>query len=254
MRGPWDATFEHVLLAELKGLDDGVVLEPDTPLAHYGLTSLGSLQLGEKLSHHYGIAMRSFDERAFRTARSLWTFISENDAARTADANSPTGQRRSTDAAVRSLAERFAESARRHADAVCLIDGDEVLTYAQMADQAAALASVMGAGGVIAVLGEREVPTYRAYLAALYAGATVVPLSMDFPPERNAEIVRQAGEAVYPGSPVIAALSGSGPLSLNRNAGTDESSSSDAAVSSETSFSRRFFLRRAINPALAVTR
>jgi len=193
MRGPWDATFEHVLLAELKGLDDGIVLEPDTPLPHYGLTSLGSLQLGEKLSHHDGIAMRSFDERAFRTARSLWTFISENDAARTADANSPTGQRPSTDAAVRSLAERFAESARRHADAVCLIDGDEVLTYAQMADQAAALASVMGAGGVIAVLGEREVPTYRAYLAALYAGATVVPLSMDFPPERNAEIVRQAG-------------------------------------------------------------
>jgi amino acid adenylation domain-containing protein len=192
MRGPWDVTFENLLLSVLKGLDGEMAPEPDTPLVHYGLTSLGSLQLGTKLSRHYGVPMRSFNERAFRTPRSLWAFVSAHDPGHTAEANPPAA-RPAADGAVRGLAGRFAESARRYPDAVCVIDGEDTLTYAEMAGQAAALASVLGAGGVVAVLGEREAPTYRAYLAALYAGATVVPLSMDFPPERNADIVRQAG-------------------------------------------------------------
>ncbi|TPQ16139.1 AMP-binding protein [Streptomyces sporangiiformans] len=193
MREPWDTTFEHLLLSVLKEPGDGVEeLDPDTPLTCYGLTSLGSLHLGRQLSQHYGIALRSFNERAFRTPRSLWTFVSDNGPGRTADAN-PQTARQSADGALRGLADRFLESARLHPDAVCLIDGGGTLTYAEMAGQAAALASAIGTGGVVAVLGEREAATYRACLAALYAGATVVPLSLDFPPERNADIVRQAG-------------------------------------------------------------
>ncbi|NGO10414.1 AMP-binding protein [Streptomyces sp. HC44] len=211
MRGPWDTTFEHLLLSVLKepgtGPGNGVEeLDPDTPLTCYGLTSLGSLRLGRQLSQHYGVDLRSFNERAFRTVRSLWTFVSENEnenenengpghtgVAHDAHDAHPQAARQPADGTVRGLADRFLESARLHPDAVCLIDAGNVLTYAEMADQAASLASVIGTGGVVAVLGERETSTYRAYLAALYAGATVVPLSPAFPPERNADIVRQAG-------------------------------------------------------------
>ncbi|MFL6137193.1 MAG: AMP-binding protein [Frankiaceae bacterium] len=191
MPAPWDAAFERLLRSELRGADDSVALEPDMPLGYYGLTSLGYLQLGMKLSQRYGIAMHSFDERSFRTAGSLWTFVRENDAGRATGTNQATG--RQPTVAVPALLDRFTTSARLHPDAACLIDGDETLSYAEVADQASALASVIGAGGVVAVLGEREAPTYRAYLAAMYAGAAVVPLSMEFPPERNADIVRQAG-------------------------------------------------------------
>jgi amino acid adenylation domain-containing protein len=92
-----------------------------------------------------------------------------------------------------SLGALFAESARRYPDEICLIDGDKRVSYRQMAREAAALATVIGPQEIVAVLGERETPVYRAYLAALYAGAAVAPLSLDFPPERNARILSQAG-------------------------------------------------------------
>lgn len=87
----------------------------------------------------------------------------------------------------------FAQSARRYPDATCLIDGGHRVSYGQMAREAAALATAIGPQDIVAVLGEREFATYRAYLAALYAGAAVAPLSLDFPPERNARILAQAG-------------------------------------------------------------
>ncbi|WP_051796323.1 AMP-binding protein [Kibdelosporangium aridum] len=169
---PWSAEFEELLLDELALCDHTSSLEPDTPLAHYGLTSLSTLALSSKLVSRYGIDPPAFDERAFRTPRSLWKLVARTSVG---------------------LGARFAEVASRYPDEPCLVDNTGTMTYAETAARAAALASAIGAGGVVAVLGEREIATYGAYLGVLYAGATIVPLSMDFPPDRNADIVRQAG-------------------------------------------------------------
>jgi amino acid adenylation domain-containing protein len=173
---PWDSTFEQILRAQLPGAEPAA----DTPLTHYGLDSMGMLRLGRTLGQRYGIDLRSFDERAFRSVEALWAFVDRH-------ASHPPVE------LVRPLIDWFARSAVAHPDAACVIEGDRTTTYAEMAAQASALAATIGDGGVVAVLGEREAATYRAYLAALYAGAAVVPLSLDFPPARNAEIARQAG-------------------------------------------------------------
>lgn len=173
----WDDTFEGLLRPVLR-VTAGAALEPDVPLTHYGLTSLGYLELGRALSAHYGIPVSAFTERAFRTIGSLRRFVADRQAA---------------GAGQGGLGALFAESAGRYPDAICLIDGENRLSYAQMAREAAALAAVIGPREIVAVLGEREAPAYRAYLAALYAGAAVAPLSLDFPPERNARILAQAG-------------------------------------------------------------
>jgi amino acid adenylation domain-containing protein len=185
----WDNAFESLVREEL-GTDDP--LEPDRPLAHYGLTSLGCLALGRKLAERYDVPMRSFGPRTFRTARSLWTFLGAPSVAA-----EPVAVRRGVRPRIglsgRGIAHRFADSARRDPDAVCLISGGEAVTYGRMAREAMILAGTIGPGGTVAVLGDRETATFRAYLAVLFAGATVVPLSPDSPPERNADIVAQAG-------------------------------------------------------------
>ncbi len=202
MSAPWPPDFEAVLRATIPALD-GAALEPDVPLTIYGVTSLGLLGLGSAVSTRYGIPLAAFTERAFRSAGSLWALVRERatDAPPLLDATvvstvadhgpratSPDGAR-----SFPSLAERFAHTARRHPDAVAIDDGTESVTYAQLATQVADLAGQLGSGGVVAVLGERDNATYLAYLAALYAGAAVVPLHMEFPPARNADIVRRAG-------------------------------------------------------------
>jgi amino acid adenylation domain-containing protein len=172
---PWDAGFDRLLRSELRGLDPRAELDPDLPLTHHGVTSLGYVQLGRALAERYGIDHSAFGDRAFRTPRSLWAFVLEH--------------RR----APWSLAQRFAESARRYPHAPCLLAGGQSLTYLQLARAAAALAARLPTARRVAVLGERELPLYRAYLAALYAGAAVAPLSLDAPPERNADIIAGAG-------------------------------------------------------------
>ncbi|WP_336159502.1 AMP-binding protein [Amycolatopsis sp. VC5-11] len=186
---PWSAEFEELLRSELALCDDTSSLEPDTPLLHYGLTSLSTLALSSKLVTRYGIELPAFDERAFRTPRSLWKLVEGTTGSLASGDAEPAAWR----APAEGLAARFAETAARFADEPCLVDNAGALTYAETAAHAAALAETIGAGGVVAVLGEREIATYCAYLGVLYAGAAIVPLSMDFPPERNADIVRQAG-------------------------------------------------------------
>jgi acyl carrier protein len=73
----WDSTFEGLVRSLLPAATD-TALEPDVRLTHYGLTSLGYLELGRALSEHYGIPMSAFTERAFRTIGSLWLFVTDN--------------------------------------------------------------------------------------------------------------------------------------------------------------------------------
>lgn len=82
--GPWDGTFEGLLRSQLPETTD-VALEPEVPLTHYGLTSLGYLDLGRALSEHYGIPIGAFPERAFRTPASLWDFVAGSQLTGVAD-------------------------------------------------------------------------------------------------------------------------------------------------------------------------
>jgi acyl carrier protein len=82
--GPWDGTFERLLRSRLPATIE-VALEPEVPLTHYGLTSLGYLELGRALSEHYGISIGAFTERAFRTVGSLWHFVADSQLERVAD-------------------------------------------------------------------------------------------------------------------------------------------------------------------------
>ncbi len=77
--------------------------------------------------------------------------------------------------------------------------GQDKLTYAQLRDQAEALAGriVAANAGVapsrVGLLASRSVAAYAGYLAILRAGAAVVPLNPEFPAGRNASIAKAAG-------------------------------------------------------------
>jgi amino acid adenylation domain-containing protein len=92
----------------------------------------------------------------------------------------------------------FEAAADRHADAVALALGDESLSYRELRDLseriAAALTAVAGGRPrAVGLCANRTLAAYGGYLAALRAGARVVPLDPDGPFERNLGICRSAG-------------------------------------------------------------
>ncbi|MEU7580037.1 amino acid adenylation domain-containing protein [Streptomyces sp. NPDC041068] len=92
----------------------------------------------------------------------------------------------------------FRTSARRHPDRPALRLAEHTWTYAEM-DRTAriwAAALTAEAGGRprrVGLLGHRSLVTYAGLLAALYSGATAVPLNKKFPAARNQDIVERAG-------------------------------------------------------------
>lgn len=89
-------------------------------------------------------------------------------------------------ASVRSVPERPALS----------LDGD-IWTYRELDDVVRVWASALTTLGEqprrVGVLGHRSLVTYAGFLAALYAGATAVPLSTNNPAARNQDIMERAG-------------------------------------------------------------
>ncbi|MFE3170392.1 amino acid adenylation domain-containing protein [Amycolatopsis sp. NPDC059090] len=108
----------------------------------------------------------------------------------------------------RTLADVFAETARRHPEAAALDDGTTVLSYSALSEQAGALAERLrglgvGAGDRVGVrIPSGTAELYIAILGVLIAGAAYVPVDADDPDERvelvfaEAEVravVRQGG-------------------------------------------------------------
>lgn len=82
-------------------------------------------------------------------------------------------------------------------DRLAIRIGRQELTYTELHNHALALAGNLLPDGAerpraVGVLADRTRERYIGILAALYAGATVVPLSPDFPVERTAAMVRAA--------------------------------------------------------------
>jgi amino acid adenylation domain-containing protein len=105
------------------------------------------------------------------------------------------------DAAARCVHELFAEQAARTPDAVALACGDETLTYAQLHRRSGALARRLAALGVgpevrVGICVERGVEMVVALLGILQAGGAYVPLDPQYPAERLAYMLADAGAAL----------------------------------------------------------
>ncbi|MET0400290.1 MAG: amino acid adenylation domain-containing protein, partial [Longimicrobiaceae bacterium] len=101
----------------------------------------------------------------------------------------------------RGVYELFAAQARRTPDAVAVADRGSVLTYAALADRAGALARRLRALGVgpdvrVGICAERGAPTVAAMLAVAAAGGAYVPLDPEYPAERLAFMLADAGVRV----------------------------------------------------------
>ncbi|QTE31440.1 amino acid adenylation domain-containing protein [Pengzhenrongella sicca] len=110
--------------------------------------------------------------------------------------------------APRTLVDIFAVTAARHPDAVAIDDGDEVLTYAALAEAVRLRADLLAAAGVRR--GDRvgvratsgTVGLYLSVLAVLRAGAAYVPVDADDPDDRARRVFAEAG---------VVAVLGDGP-------------------------------------------
>lgn len=85
--------------------------------------------------------------------------------------------------------------------AIAIEDNGRGFTYAELNEQANQLAHLLCRRGVVpetmvAILFERSMQMFVAVIAALKAGAAYVPLDADYPPERLAFIVDDAGVAL----------------------------------------------------------
>ena len=101
-----------------------------------------------------------------------------------------------------SLATKFLEIAGSNQDGLALWCRGEVLTYRELRDRAAAIASAIratgkfNAGDRVAILSDRTPTAYIAVVAALLAGGAYVPLNPRYPAERNRSILDSSGAAV----------------------------------------------------------
>ncbi|WP_338270543.1 amino acid adenylation domain-containing protein, partial [Corallococcus caeni] len=100
-----------------------------------------------------------------------------------------------------SIVDVFASQVARRPDAVALEAGEEQLTYAQLDAKANQLAHLLKAHGVgpesrVALCLERGVELVVALVAILKAGGAYVPLEADYPRERLAYMLKEAGARV----------------------------------------------------------
>ncbi|VVJ19499.1 Modular polyketide synthase [Amycolatopsis camponoti] len=90
---------------------------------------------------------------------------------------------------------RFLRGLELSGGGVAVHVGDQALTYEQLHELALRWGGALAERGArtVGVLAGKGVTAYAGVLAALYAGATVVPLRPDFPAARTAQMVEAAG-------------------------------------------------------------
>ncbi|HEX7241707.1 MAG TPA: amino acid adenylation domain-containing protein, partial [Longimicrobiaceae bacterium] len=99
------------------------------------------------------------------------------------------------------LSALFTEQAARTPDAVALVSGDEVLTYAELGARAAAVAARLRAAGagperLVGVFMERSAERVAALLGVLESGAAYLPLDPEYPAGRVAWVLEDSGASV----------------------------------------------------------
>ncbi|MEV7779601.1 amino acid adenylation domain-containing protein [Kitasatospora sp. NPDC088351] len=108
----------------------------------------------------------------------------------------------------------FRASARRVPEHPALLLRGRTWTYRELdgiaRQWAAAITRSAARPRRVAILGHRSIVTYAGFLAALYAGATVVPLNKKYPVARNRDILERAEADVVLAD--AGSLAGLGPL------------------------------------------
>nr|BBH87141.1 hypothetical protein KTC_18920 [Thermosporothrix sp. COM3] len=107
----------------------------------------------------------------------------------------------------------FTEQTRYTPDAIAVTHGDEQICYAELdrrSDLLAARLRLEGVGPevVVAIALERSIPMLITLLAILKAGGAYVPLDLDYPPDRLAFILENAGASLLISSQQIARATG----------------------------------------------
>jgi amino acid adenylation domain-containing protein len=88
----------------------------------------------------------------------------------------------------------LADLAARQPDAPAVLDGGHTLTYRELWERAGALMpGPAGPGAVVGVCMERSADAVVAWLGVMRSGAAYLPLDPDYPPERLAWMVADAG-------------------------------------------------------------
>ncbi|WP_448504853.1 non-ribosomal peptide synthetase [Mycolicibacterium thermoresistibile] len=92
----------------------------------------------------------------------------------------------------------FFRAAAATPDAPAVIGSDGVLSYAELRDRVVAVAGALGVAGIrpgdtVAVMGPKNAEQVTALLAISAAGAVYVPVGVDQPADRAANILRTAG-------------------------------------------------------------
>lgn len=99
---------------------------------------------------------------------------------------------------MKTLSERFADGMAQSADRCALRIGARSWSYTEVHEQALAWAAALlgrcgGQVGRVGILANRTETSYIGLLAALYAGATPVPIHAAHPAERNRAVIHAAG-------------------------------------------------------------
>lgn len=97
-----------------------------------------------------------------------------------------------------SLKKLFADSVRRHPQAVAVVAEEEVLTYSEFDERAAKLAAVLrkngvGAGDIVAVMAGRSVNTLLGIYAIIKCGAAYLPIDDNYPETRKLYMLKDSG-------------------------------------------------------------
>ncbi|CAM2064002.1 Amino acid adenylation domain-containing protein [Sulfidibacter corallicola] len=113
----------------------------------------------------------------------------------------------------------FETQARKSPDAAALVQGDETMTYGDLAERAAALADHVtalgaGPGERVAILLDRGPAMAVAVLAVLRSGAAYVPLDPMFPSDRIGVVLADAEPAVVLTQPAHAASCATSPAQV----------------------------------------
>ncbi|MFJ6808492.1 AMP-binding protein [Streptomyces anulatus] len=227
----WDERFETTLRSHLPNMDAATALHPDLSLAACGLDSLGTIGLITSLEGAYGIRLpdEAFAPAHFTTPGRIWSLLRSLLGSGSGDHQLPVPSPADGND-TRLLHHWFLDGLARNPDGLALRVDDRAWTYSQLHQQACRWAGTLlkrcgGRPKRVGILASRTEEAYAGLLAALYAGATVVPLDPGLPVERNrtvaaaaaldAMIVDRAGaaqlDAVAAAAPLRAALTGSEP-------------------------------------------
>ncbi|MEO7997999.1 MAG: amino acid adenylation domain-containing protein, partial [Gemmatimonadaceae bacterium] len=185
-----------------------------------------------RLLDHLASIFESMAENPSATVGDL-TMLPARERALVVDAWNDTAKRYPADATLVSL---FGEQVRRAPDAIAVVDERRSLTYAELDRAAGVLAHTLRAHGVCAgvlvgVCAERSVEMVIALVAAIKAGGAYVPIDPEYPQDRVAFMLDDAGAPVLLAhSHIVASLPAHGARVLLLDGVADAATGSDVVT------------------------